>query len=268
MKKLAYTLAEVLITLTIVGVVAALSIPLVTTSSQNQRNAAALSVAIADWENAMAAMLSTEGVTDVLETSIWKELPEQLNGSSSDDVQKKFFAGISSYLEMVSYYKNLGSLYTENYPKHISGENASGYLKSEDAMCMISKKGIAYIIEVIDSKDGYTTGFHINEDHTDSEQVENTESAVLDAGGNLYNIAAVIYIDVNGKNKPNTFGRDIFAFYMGNDGILYPYGGIDESIFARGDNSMTWHSRCSDTNKVTGLECTARLIGNGFKVDY
>ena len=133
---------------------------------------------------------------------------------------------------------------------------------------MISKKGIAYIIEVIDSKDGYTTGIHINEDHTDSVQVENTESSVLDAGGNLYNIAAVIHVDVNGKNKPNTFGRDIFAFYMGNDGILYPYGGMDFSIFYRGNDSMYWKSTCSDTNKVTGLECTARLIENGFKVDY
>ena len=143
-------------------------------------------------------------------------------------------------------------------------------------MCMISKKGIAYIIEVMNSKDGYTKGLHLitetdesgNERPVDSVQVENTESSVLDAGGNLYNIAAVIYVDVNGKNKPNTFGRDIFAFYMGNDGILYPYGGIDESIFFRGDDSVTWHTRCSDTKKITGTECTARLVENGFKVDY
>ena len=53
------------------------------------------------------------------------------------------------------------------------------------------------------------------------------KNTIINAGGALYNIAAEVVIDVNGKSSPNVIGRDIFKFYLGSNGILYPVGGKD-----------------------------------------
>lgn len=272
MKKIAFTLAEMLITLTIVGIVAAITIPTIISSSQNQKNAAALSVAVSDWESAMAAMMSKDGATDILETSVWKEMPDKLDNSSSDADIQKFVAGISEYLTIVDYYKDYETLYgSSSLPKEINGTDAPSL--QPDGVLLVSKKGFVYCIEVLDSKNGYKTGIHLIKDEEgrpfDSEHVENTEASVLEAGGRLYNMAATVTIDTNGINKPNMWGRDSFPFYLGSDGILYPEGGFDASVFFRGDDSITWkNNRCTDSKLLTGRECTARLIENGYKVDY
>ena len=57
MKKSGFTLAEVLITLGIIGVVAALTAPALVMSSRNEANAAKLSVSISNLENAFTNMI-------------------------------------------------------------------------------------------------------------------------------------------------------------------------------------------------------------------
>lgn len=37
-------------------------------------------------------------------------------------------------------------------------------------------------------------------------------------------------VDINGDGKPNTFGRDIFSFYIARDRII-PYGGVKEPYY-------------------------------------
>ena len=95
-----------------------------------------------------------------------------------------------------------------------------------------------------------------------------------------YNKKSVTDIDVNGKTSPNTYGRDIFAFYVGTNGILYPYGGLDASIFDKGNASAVWNAKgedgksssgdasCADGEIGNGLGCTARLIAESYKMNY
>lgn len=59
-----------------------------------------------------------------------------------------------------------------------------------------------------------------------------------------------IYIDVNGKRKPNQFGRDVFVFELRKDGRLYTIG-----------NS-------NDCPGVADFACAARIMENGWKMDY
>ena len=85
-----------------------------------------------------------------------------------------------------------------------------------------------------------------------------------------------IYIDVNGNKSPNTCGRDVFAFVLGEDGHLYPYG-TEKAAELRGLSNpatQTWDNidasvinRCVGNNYY-GHGCTARLIENNYKVDY
>lgn len=86
---------------------------------------------------------------------------------------------------------------------------------------------------------------------------------------------ATIYVDVNGKDMPNKFGRDVFAFVLVDDGHLYPYGSENAAIaleLSVANNANTWKSDnvtygCTKKG-FKGLGCTARLVENNFKVDY
>ena len=57
----------------------------------------------------------------------------------------------------------------------------------------------------------------------------------------------IIYIDTNGfKSSPNTYGKDIFAFELNDDGTLRPFGGKDSN----------------------GLELTEKVVQDGFRITY
>lgn len=68
MKKLGFTLAELLITLVIVGVIAALTIPQFITNANNQTNAAKLATVAADYQNVYGMMMMKENKTSIFET--------------------------------------------------------------------------------------------------------------------------------------------------------------------------------------------------------
>lgn len=72
MKKLGFTLAEVLITLSIVGVVAAITIPSFVSNARNQANASKLSSNVAAIENAYTTMMAAESANDITETPYYK----------------------------------------------------------------------------------------------------------------------------------------------------------------------------------------------------
>ena len=64
MKKLGFTLTEVLITLAIVGVISALTIPTVISENKKQANVAKLATTMSAIENAFTSMIIKEASID------------------------------------------------------------------------------------------------------------------------------------------------------------------------------------------------------------
>lgn len=261
MKKLGYTLAETLITLMVVGIVAALTIPSLVTANQNRVNAAALSVAVSDFENAMAAMMMADGVTDVFGTKAWMDLTksgeDELYGYSTPEVVESFINDISKYLTLATYCKDAGTFYGDIRLKFMSGEvlNDEGDGVYLEPVVLVSKKGFSYSL-------------YIGSSVADTFPYRKSEEEVFEAGGTMTSNAASVTIDVNGIKKPNTYGRDIFMFVLGGEGVLYPVGGKDYSIFYRGDDSLTWQKKCMETSTYYGQYCAGRVVENGYKIDY
>lgn len=83
MKKLGFTLAEVLISLAIVGVIAAMTIPTLSSNTQQQSNDAKEKVAVSDLENAFTMMMVQENATELAETKIWAS-----NATVTDELEK------------------------------------------------------------------------------------------------------------------------------------------------------------------------------------
>lgn len=79
-----------------------------------------------------------------------------------------------------------------------------------------------------------------------------------------------ILIDVNGTERPNRAGRDVFLYGLRNDGRLVPAGsaeyneGFDDSTVALAENG------CAGENAdiTDGLSCTARVQNEEWKTTY
>ncbi len=106
---------------------------------------------------------------------------------------------------------------------------------------------------------------------------------ILDDGikfeiGGTYTAASVpfrrVYVDINGEQKPNTYGRDIFIFTIPKKGTTSSGMNTDHTFVypsALGQSRTTLINNCkscsSDTN---GLYCLALIKNDGWEIkdDY
>ena len=69
MTKRGFSLAELLITIGIIGIVASLTIPTLVSNNRNKANASKLASLVSTIENAFTTMMSVEGVPTLSETN-------------------------------------------------------------------------------------------------------------------------------------------------------------------------------------------------------
>lgn len=249
MKRKAYTLAETLIALGIIGVVSAMVIPTLVTGHMKQVYAQRLATAVTDFENAMSTMIIAEGVDDLLDTEAWQvmkngELYAFDKRSASPNEKKELQAKLGKYLVLVDYRDSSATIYR--------GLDSDGFINNTtDAIHYKTKKGIEYLFIVAAvSKES---------------ALARSEAQAIAAGCNYKNRAARIYIDVNGAEGPNRIGRDLFGYDLSVDGKLYADGSPDYNFF-RNANSVDVEEECV-TNR-NGLYCAEYLAKNGYKMDY
>lgn len=94
---------------------------------------------------------------------------------------------------------------------------------------------------------------------------------VKDNNGAMYTLYAAFFIDINGYKRPNMLGRDIFKFYLGQDGTLYPAGGKDVCVYYGLDRAY-WNTAedswgCKDTTTY-GVGCAGRISESNWVMNY
>jgi len=189
-KKAAFTLAEVLITLGIIGVVAAMTIPTLITAHQKKVTATKLQKAIA--ELTQAYRLSYDDVGDI-----------SLEGSLDMGGKKYFDTYLAPYLKVSTYCTKENNACGYGLGVGFPGLNGgySGlhvYDKSDNRTAFLTTDGFLFIILVGSVGSG-------------------TENRAVDH----------IYVDINGTTGPNIMGRDTFRLQRVIDekGInIFPYG--------------------------------------------
>ncbi len=259
MKRKGFTLAEVLIALAIVGVIAALTIPSLVSSYRKNLWASSLATAVSNLETATTTMIVKEGADDIYGTKAWKNVVAVSPDLNEGNIQQ-FLADLGNTIQLSfkedepqakEFYESTG-LYDINGNKF----NPTVDAELERGLTLTGKNNIVYFFYFESAVSGVKT-----------------EEDVYNLGGNLTYISAYVEIDVNGKAKPNTIGKDVFKFVMGRDGKWYPIGGIDYAVY-RHDNTLTWKDTsspyaCTDSTKENrGWGCTARLVENDYKMDY
>lgn len=216
----AFTLAEVLITIAVIGIVAALTIPAIINNTQDKELKSSLKKNYAVLSQATMQLAQDNGGTikNIVAAS-WGD------GFAYKISQYVKYNLISAPTFIANGIQPLGNCWANtNTVKRLDGtQGAYGtdfYVDNGNSGCFITNDG------------AYWASYRYQADCT-FESIDCT----------------VVYIDVNGPKGPNQQGRDIYAFHIKENGAVKPW--------AVGEN-LTHFSTLDCTTRGTG--CAAEVI--------
>ena len=183
-----FTLAEILITLGIIGVVSALTLPTLIKNYQKKETVAKLQKAISVLNQAYR--LSNDEAGEALATD-----------SVNMDSHEYFETYWAPYIKTLTYCKSYATCGYSSYTpfKKLSGEQSGWYVvEPRLRSTFLTPEGFVYVIFLATWKD---------------------------TGGGEKKVQQQIFVDINGANKPNQYGKDVFWLTRGdNEGEgIQPY---------------------------------------------
>ena len=242
MKKRAFTLAETLVTLAIIGIVASLIMPSLRNSIGRDTKALSLARTVELFHNGIGEIFNEVQTKNMESTP-----PTELNAIQIKDI---YNGGSEDYLtdgtnlmdeaqslmgveEVTDYNVNLIKNYLEN---EINGD----YTKNVNTYRFKKLNSVVIFQEVP------ATGID-----TASKDVVITR----------------VLIDVNGNKAPNLLGNDVFLFGLTNNGHLIPAGAEAYNNNLFNETIDSYQTGCN-TTITTGASCTARVMADGWKINY
>ena len=227
--KQAFTLAEVLITLGIIGVVAAMTMPTLIQKHQKKVTVTKLKKAYTTLAQVIQKSYADNG-------SALDYLPA--GEEISADVTENFF---NTYY--LPYFKSTNIL-----KRSTTGSGAIYYLMPNG----ISKYAVAIYTNFAAGR----IFFSVNDGMTFF-IISKTSQDINDSIQFIYNLQHYILVDINGFIKPNQLGKDVFLFTIDwSNNIVRPYG-YNMDITQINQN-------CSKTGD--GSSCAAKIIADGWEI--
>ena len=256
MKKFGFTLAEVLITLGIIGVVAALTAPALVKNTSGAQIGPTLAKVSSTLENAHQRMMTDEDTSDLAKIGdgsiddYMETLAKYISGSS----YKTTAMTNSDFEPAAEYYDGTAfSIASSNNVSLIGG--ATSYYRfnfSDNIVLLLASRGGLRLQEIL-------------------------------AKGSFKGEYTTMYVDINGmQTKPNVVGRDIFVFLIDRSGKVIPVGSstydwlraIRAVNIATGKaETYTWKNMsgsyaCNETVVTKGTGCAGSIFENNLKVIY
>ena len=233
-RRVAFTLAEVLITLGIIGVVAALTLPTVIQNYRKQETVAQLQKTYSTVNQALLQSIAENG--------------DYINfDNATDDIGDEAF--FKKY--WLPYFKGATICNEQN----LCGYRERGLLPST-FYCL---NGILANGAGVSGNPLYITAIHYGR----STIMLPDGSVVIyfngygDNNQERLNTSWVL-IDVNGGKEPNTYGKDVFFFDRNEKGAIVPR--------CKNLTKEQVNSDCSKTG--TGECCAQKIINDGWKINY
>ena len=261
-KYLAFTLAEVLITLAIIGIVAALTIPTLINKYQ-----------VSSWETGLKKsystitngfhMIASENDGDLRNSGLFDDVDNDTFSERMDKAIRAHFkvaktCKIGDTTNCPGYYNSplSGTQTQATFEQHFDYFNADNYF-------------IIYLSDgsIVSMQNGKCV-----------ESIYKNET-------NLKYNCAFIFLDTNGQKAPNTRGKDVFQLgSLDEKGNIYPHTGIEWAKGVYGfanalNGSSYWknaRSQCGiqdakttdSADYIQGQNCLARIMENGWQMDY
>ena len=240
---LGFTLAEVLITLAIIGIIAALTIPTLMYNAQKQEYVSGLKKSYSQINQALLQIASDNGcVNDIQCTGLFQTDVTQFG----DEFVKYFKIAQNCGVQSGCFVKNVRGDY-----------DGGGYNWNVD-----SDGPLYYKFSTLDGVSIWVFRYS-----------DCTSDFSTNATGDLKKACAIVSIDVNGNNKsPNWNGRDIFDFYItqGNGLKLYPAGGADADSTPYSSSGKYWNgtSKSCYSGNHLGEACAGRVMDENWQMNY
>jgi len=251
--KKGFTLSEILITISIIGFVAAVTIPAM----------------VMDY-------LRTQFITGAKTTySIGNNVFKKINADNECDNDLKctnlFNAGTTSQTlgdAVVAYFKvaqNCGTQTDKNCWPAQTNDNFDG---TSGTNTNFNTSSYYYKFQAVDGK---TYAIHNYAEDYVANCGNNGSTGALGSNSFMTQVCGVIIVDINGYRAPNTKGKDTFIFYItnGKGPLLYPSGGIDDNMSSINNYwNMGGRNFCNKATNPDGKYCTGRLMENSWEMDY
>lgn len=274
MKKSGFTLAEILITMSIIGVVAALTAPALIQDASNAKVGPALEKTKSAIELANQNILFQNRAGDLLAVRV--------NGDPIDQ---------AGYLQLLA--QNFQN--STFIPAPVAGGGQTiGTFEFRDRAGDIQSGTRTWAGQRVGNQDPNNTTpklvladnvtISVNADQSLYANFDGNTNGDLGRNGSYRGPLANLLIDLNGvKNGPNVYGRDIFFFTVDRSGVVIPDG---SNLFYDNTNAsgyMTWNGNgaarafvgannyiCTRDNaaNMTGRGCAGAILDNNRRVDY
>lgn len=230
-KKCAFTLAEVLITLGIIGIVAAMTIPALI----NKKQKAEIETQLKENYSIIQQSLKMAENDDI---AIDSYLAEDLSS-----VKNWFYTNLAPYMKYSHVCFNAEGCWQSMGPTKTLAGTVARYNQTNI--------GVGYNIVTIKLNNGANVSF--------DSYGTNDIKTLLGRNCTYEDKALGIFIDVNGDRKPNIIGKDIYVAVWTDKGLLP--AGIDET-------EATVDSNCSATANTinAGYYCLLKVKNNGWKI--
>lgn len=229
-RKTAFTLAEVLITLGIIGIVAAMTMPNIIAGYEKKSTITSLKKSYTVLNQAFKQSEIDNG-----ESINW-----EIGSFNATEYFAKYWKPYLKILHICGTAEECG--YSSNTPWYHSNGSPEGI------HAILKNWRESVILADGTFMSGFTyAGMYDNPDENNSEEYSQGASSQ-------------ILVDINGGKKPNKFGRDVFYFVRVNGKGVLPYG--------YNDDDETIDKDCAKNN--FGYKCAAKIIKNNWEIpdDY
>ncbi len=228
MKRFGFTLAEVLITLGIIGVISALTLPSLLNDTQGAQVGPRLGKAVSMFEQANQALLEENNVDSLSDGGFY---------TSDGDTN-----GIRAYATELSNHLKITQYRGTNYS--IADDSRIGNSPiNNNGRSWITKDGTIYHIAFWGFRPAGNVAPHNR-------------------------MIGVVVIDINGNASPNLPGTDVFAFSLRNDGSLVPVGSFRWNLNDGDTQWQNTCANDRVPTAGNYYTCTASIFENNMKVLY
>ena len=256
-------MAEVLITLGIIGVVAALTLPSLVANYRKQQYVNSLKVGYSILNNGFRTMMADENVDDIEDSELFSVIKSV--GSDTDTVASEQAAAkvLSKYFQKARLISR-ADLKTKSNCKDLVGKGPRFWNLGDKTQCS-GNYNMQYALP-----NGMTMSIFLYLTCSNSSL---SDAEIAAAGGKMTKHCGMIDLDINGEREPNQWGRDGYRFFITQSGAVVPLGGKDHLIYSGKVDSESQknyiNTNCNPKSQTSnGRACAARVIENGWKMDY
>lgn len=213
-KLLGFTLAEMLLAMSIVGIIAAITVPTLQTNHQRRAFTVGIEKAYAEFTQVMSIFMVKEFVKDIPHSYL------AVSSATPSDAEIENSAGkfLNKYFRVS---QDIGTTNTAFASQYSSIEGTYGPFPCK-GYSVVTERGSAICME----------------------------PAVYN-GGNFTN--AKVYVDLNGTEEPNIGGRDLFIFEIDKDAnVTYKFDPAQKNTYEEACKKSLYGDKCLEAIMSSG----------------